>query len=270
MPDNFTHTTLGRTGLYVHRLGLSATYRPGQKAVHQALDAGINYFFCFGIDSHMLKALRDLPPSMRQKLVYVSGAGTYILFCQDMRKALERRLRQLRTDYLDVFLFMGAQREKHVSPKAMEDLQRLKDDGRIRFTGLSTHDRPFAGKMAAQGNLDVIMMRYNAAHRGAEQDIFPHLAAHNPGIVSFTATRWRYLIRRNNNWPKDRPIPTPGQCYRFVLSNPHVHVCMTAPTNGRQLAENIAALNQGPLSGEEMEFMNAYGDAVHHTKKWFM
>jgi len=116
----------------------------------------------------------------------------------------------------------------------------------------------------------MIMMRYNAAHRGAEQDIFPHRAAHNPGIINFTATRWRYLIRRHKNWPKDQPIPTPGHCYRFVLSNPHVHVCLTAPTNARQLQENVAALNQGPLSGEEMQFMKAYGDVVHRTKKWFM
>lgn len=58
--------------------------------------------------------------------------------------------------------------------------------------------------------------------------------------------------------------------YRFVLSNPDVHVCMTAPSNAKQLAENIAALRQGPLCKEEMDFMREFGDAVHHTKKWFM
>jgi len=268
--SDFIHTTLGRTGLYVHRLGLSATYRPGQKAIHQALDAGINYFFCFGIDSHMLKALRDLSPSVRQNIVIASGSGTFLLFYQNLRKGLEHRLRQLKTDYLDIFLFLGVTHEKYFPERARDELQRLKDDGKVRFVGMSTHDRPFAGKMAAQGDLDVIMMRYNAAHRGAEQDIFPHLAAHNPGIVNFTATRWRNLMRRHKNWPKDRPIPTAGQCYRFVLTNPHVHVCLSAPANGRQLQENIAVLDQGPLSAEEMDLMKQYGDLVHHTKKWFM
>ena len=268
MPEDFTHTTLGRTGLYVHRLGLSATYRPGQKAIHQALDAGINYFFCFGIDYHMLKALRDLPPSIRQKIVIASGSGTFLLFYQNLRKGLEHRLRQLKTDYLDIFLFLGVTREKYFPEKAREELLRLKDDGKVRFVGMSTHDRPFAGKMAAQGDLDIIMMRYNAAHRGAEQDIFPHLQPHNPGIVSFTATRWRYLIRKQKNWPKERPIPTAGQCYRFVLSNPHVHVCLTAPQNRRQLQENIAALDQGPLSPDDLNFMQQYGDMVHGTGKW--
>jgi aryl-alcohol dehydrogenase-like predicted oxidoreductase len=265
--SDFLHTNLGRTGIPVHRLGLSATYWPGKKTIHAALDAGVNYFFLFGIDYQMMRALRDLSPSDRQRIVIASGAGTFLLFYQNLRKAMEHRLRQLRTDYLDVFMFMGILKEKHFPEKAREELQRLKEDGKVRFTGMSTHDRPFAGRVAAKGDLDVIMMRYNAAHRGAEQDIFPHLEAHNPGVVNFTATRWRYLMRRQKSWPKDKPIPTPGQCYRFVLSNPHIHVCMTAPSNIRQLSENVKALEQGPLSDDEMKLMLEYGALVHEKTK---
>ena len=58
--------------------------------------------------------------------------------------------------------------------------------------------------------------------------------------------------------------------YRFVLSNPHVLVCVTAPANLRQFEENVAALQQGLLSEDEMGFMKRFGDAVRHTKKWFM
>jgi aryl-alcohol dehydrogenase-like predicted oxidoreductase len=114
------------------------------------------------------------------------------------------------------------------------------------------------------------MIRYNAAHRGAEQDIFPYLQPTDPGVVSYTATRWTYLLRRPKTWPKDGRIPDAGLCYRFVLSNPNVDVCMTAPTNVNQFRENLAALNKGPLDAEEMEYMRKFGDAVHHTKKWFM
>jgi aryl-alcohol dehydrogenase-like predicted oxidoreductase len=59
-------------------------------------------------------------------------------------------------------------------------------------------------------------------------------------------------------------------CYRFVLSNPNVDVCLTSPTNLKQLEENISSLRLGPLSEEDMEFMRKFGDVVHHTKKWFM
>ena len=116
----------------------------------------------------------------------------------------------------------------------------------------------------------ILRKRAIDAHHALVEVEFPYLAKYNPGIVSYTATRWRYLIRRPRNWPKDAPIPTAGMCYRFVLSNPHVHVCMTAPSNVNQAEENLEALNQGPLSEEEMEFMRKFGDAVHHTKRWFM
>jgi aryl-alcohol dehydrogenase-like predicted oxidoreductase len=135
---------------------------------------------------------------------------------------------------------------------------------------MSCHDRKFAGELAAQGALDVFMIRYNAAHRGAEQDILPFLNHHHPGVVSYTATRRTYLLRRPRGWPTDGRIPTAGLCYRFVLSNPHVHVCLTAPRNLKELEENLAALRLGPLSEEEMGFMRKFGDAVHQTKKWFM
>ena len=46
---------------------------------------------------------------------------------------------------------------------------------------------PHIDRLAAEGALDTFMIRYNAAHRGAEQDIFPFLAAHDPGIISYTA-----------------------------------------------------------------------------------
>ena len=38
------------------------------------------------------------------------------------------------------------------------------------------------------------MIRYNAAHPGAEQDVFPHLAARQPAVVAYTATSWRKLL----------------------------------------------------------------------------
>jgi aryl-alcohol dehydrogenase-like predicted oxidoreductase len=161
-------------------------------------------------------------------------------------------------------------KSKEFPEQVLEELRTLRDEGRVRAIAISCHDRKFAGELAAQGVLDSFMIRYNAAHRGAEQDIFPHLTGHNPGVVSYTATRWSYLLRRPRGWPKDGRVPTPGMCYRFVLSNPHVHVCLNAPSNEKQLLENLAAVRQGPLEEEEIQFMRAFGDAVHARRKWFM
>ncbi|HNS96322.1 MAG TPA: hypothetical protein PLJ27_12225 [Polyangiaceae bacterium] len=54
------------------------------------------------------------------------------------------------------------------------------------------------------------------------------------------------------------------------MNNPHVDVCLTAPSNLKQFEENLAAVRKGPLDEEQMAFLRAFGDRVHHTKKWFM
>ena len=270
MNQDFTHTILGNTGITVHRLGLSATYRPGKRAIYKALDEGLNIFFCYGFDTQMTSVLREVMKSRRENYTVATGAYNLLLGHPNLRRTLEKRLRQLGTDYIDVFLFLGVTKEKHFPNHVREELCRFREEGKVRSIGISTHNRKFAGKLAAEGALDVIMIRYNAAHRGAEQDIFPYLEQYNPGVVGYTATRWRYLLRRPRGWPKEGRIPTAGMCYRFVLSNPNVHVCLTAPTNTKQLEENIAALREGPLCEEDLQFMRKFGDAVHRTRKWFM
>jgi aryl-alcohol dehydrogenase-like predicted oxidoreductase len=270
MQSDFTHTTLGKTGLRVHRLGLSASYYPGKKVIYKSMDAGINLFFGFGLDFQMTSVMRDVFKNDRSRFVLATGAYNLIWGYPNLRKSLEKRLRQFGTDYIDIFMFLGVMKGREFPERAREELYRFREEGKIGFVGMSCHDRQFAGKLASEGALDVFMIRYNAAHRGAERDIFPYVRDHNPGIISYTATRWTYLLRRPSSWPKGRKIPTAGDCYRFALSHPNVHVCLTAPRNKRQLEENINALNAGPLSQEEMDFMHDFGDAVYRSKNWFM
>jgi len=270
MDPAFLNGTLGHTGLKAFRLGLSASYRPGKDAILHGLDEGINLVFLFGIDTQMTAVLRDLPASRKQQLVICTGAYNYIWWRQDIRRTLEKRLRQLRTDCIDVFLFLGVMKPGQMPPRVFDDMRRLREEGKVKAIGLSTHDRQFAGRLAAEGAVDVLMIRYNAAHRGAETDIFPHLQPHDPGVIGYTATRWSFLMRPNAKWPKGERIPDAGMAYRFVLANPHVDVVLTAPSNRQQLVDNLRAVRRGPLDEGEMDFMRRFGDVVHHTKKWFM
>jgi aryl-alcohol dehydrogenase-like predicted oxidoreductase len=270
MASDFLHSTLGRTGWPVFRLGLSGSYRPGREAVRRAIDAGVNFFFAYGFDGQTLGTLREVFPTRRHELIVATGGYNAILWRSNLRKTLEKRLRQLQTDYLDLFMFLGVMKPEQFPASVHEEMVRLRQEGKVRAIGISTHDRRLAGELAARGALDVLMIRYNAAHRGAETEVFPHLAHHDPGIVSYTATRWTQLLRRMRTWPSNAPIPTAGQAYRFVLSNPHVDLALTAPTSVRQLEENLAEVARGPLSEEEMAFMGDYGDAVHRAGKWFM
>ena len=268
--EDFSHATLGALGRRVFRLGFSASYRPGKPAVHRALDAGVNVFFGYGFDWQLTGVLRELPSSRRQQLVYVTGAYNLLWWHPNLRRSLEKRLRQLHTDYIDCFLFLGVMGKEKFLNSALEELQRFREEGKVLATGVSIHARKLAGSLVARGAIQALMMRYNAAHRGAEQDIFPHLAAHNPAVINHTATRWTALLRRPRGWPKDGRIPTAAECYRFVLSNPNVHVCLTAPRSAKELEENLAAVRQGPLGEDDMQFMRDFGDAVHNAQWWFM
>ena len=270
MNTDFLHTTLGNTGIKVCRLGLSASYRPGKKTVYKALDEGLNFFFCYGFDSQMIKVLREVMKGRRENYVVATGVYNLLWGHPNLRRTLEKRLRQLNTDYIDLFLFLGVTKPEHFNTRVRDEYHRFRQESKIRGIGLSCHHRKFLGELAAGGAIDAMMMRYNAAHRGAESEIFPHLSPHHPGVISYTATRWTYLLRQPRGWPKADRIPTAGMCYRFVLSNPNVDVCLTAPSNLKQFEENLATVRQGPLHDSDMDFMRQFGDAVHAANHWFM
>jgi aryl-alcohol dehydrogenase-like predicted oxidoreductase len=268
--SEFLRGPLGKLGTPVTRLGLSATYRPGKAAIHKAIDEGINYFFYFGFDTQMPAALRDVIRARRDQFVLATGGYNWILWRSNLRRTLEQRLRKMKTDYIDIFHYLGVAQRKHWTPKIQDELQAIRESGLVRAVSISTHDRMLASDLANQGVLDAMMIRYNAAHRGAETEIFPQLPATNPAVVSFTATRWRYLTRRPRGYPKDARVPTAGMCYRFVMSNPSVHVCLSAPMNLRQLQDNLAEVRKGPLGEDDMQFMRDFGDVVYRNYKYFM
>ena len=135
----------------------------------------------------------------------------------------------------------------------------------MRFLGISSHNRALIGQIMASPNspVDACMMRYNAAHVGAERDIFPRVPTQNaPGLIAFTATRWGQLVNPKKMPPGEEPL-TAADCYRFALSNPYVDVCLTGPKTERELQENMQALTRGPLSEEEMERVRRIGNFVY-------
>jgi aryl-alcohol dehydrogenase-like predicted oxidoreductase len=255
--NSFLTSTLGRTGRQVFRLGLSASYWPGESAIRYGIDAGINYLFWYYWDQQMTRVLRDILRSERERYVVATGTSNFRMF---LRHGLDACRRRLGTDYIDVFqvFWVG---KTGFRPGVVDLLLRAKDDGKIRAIAFSTHHRRLAAELIRQGVPDVLMLRYNAAHRGAEEVVFPLLGNERPGIVTYTATRWRTLI--------EDPQPTAGDCYRFVLSNPNVDVCLTAPTNRNQLEDNLKAVAKGPLAEDEMRFMRRFGDAVHDRRDMY-
>lgn len=254
---------LGRTDLYVGRLGLGSSYGAPTKAIEAAFEAGCNYFYWGALRrSKMTNAMRNI--------IARGKRDDLVILIQDFRrspkgveKSLMRGLKKLGIDYADVLLL--GWHNKPPKPKIMDAVENLRKQGAFRYLGLSSHNRPLFAELAKDSRFDIFHIRYNAANRGAEEDIFPHLPEDRPGIVIFNATRHMSLTK-SGKIPADEKRPKAGDCYRFVLSNPHVDVAITGPSKASHLEQNLAEVAKGPMTEEELDWMRRIGDYIYSRK----
>jgi len=275
----FSRTRLPMVNKQVFRMGIAGNYGLDSSDIAFAADRGANYWLWGAGFKKVTQGIKEVIQQEREKHV-VAMLGYGVLGWQ-VRKSVENGLRKLNTDYLDVFKLGWLGRTSFYNGSVVDVLLKLKEEGKIKAMGTSIHDRKRAGRLCLDSDIDVFMIRYNAKHTGAEEDIFPHLAKRNPGIVSYTATAWRQLITPLKKpvemppWPGEAPsdVPplTPEMCYRFVLSNPHVHLALTGPKDRDQLIQNLKALEKGPLNPDEMAWVREYGRQVHtnHRMDYF-
>src|SRR5207245_2955336 len=118
---------------------------------------------------------------------------------------------------------------------AWEYLAEQKRCGRLKLIGLTSHQRPLAALWAQSGKLDLLMVRYNAAHPGAEPDVFPIAQQQRIPVVTFTGLRWKALLAHTPDDPPGFTPPSAIECYRFCLANPAVAVALAAPGNRSEL-----------------------------------
>jgi aryl-alcohol dehydrogenase-like predicted oxidoreductase len=255
------HTVLGRTGLRVSRIGLAGGYKAPTRAVERAFhEYGINYFYWDRRRPGMQAALQGLVKTARDELVIAIQSFDHTGLW--MRRSTEKALRVLGIERVDI-LFLGWV-TKLPNRRIMDVTGRLRDEGKVGSLGFTAHNRSFHGEMARRSDspFDVQMVRYNAAHRGAEQDVFADLPEGPPGIVTYTATRWGQLLRAKKMPPGEQPLSA-AECYRFVLTHPAVNVCLAGPRSEREMDEGLRALTEGPLSDEELARVRRIGDHVH-------
>lgn len=203
------------------------------------------------------EALRHLAP----------GRGRFTLVLQSYARlapvltwSVERALRRIHYDHADVLLL--GYWNSGMRPRLLDEARRLQRRGLVNFLAVSSHNRPVAAELATSGEFDVVHVRYNAAHPGAEREVFPTLPAENrPGIVSFTGTSWGQMLNPKYT-PDGERTPSAAHCYRFVLTHPGVDVCATGPASAEHVAEALAAREAGPLSDEELAWMKRVGAEV--------
>ncbi|WP_437973335.1 aldo/keto reductase [Sorangium sp. So ce295] len=261
MMDDWLHRApTALRGKRIFRLGLAASYGIDEDGVRAAMDRGVNLFLWTmrsgGLGNPLREALKG-----RRDSVAVVGYAQLGWFGWGVRRGAEKLLRELGTDHLDVYLLSWLGVGSAWTSATERELVHLRESGKVRALGVSIHDRPRAGGLAESSPLDLLMIRYNAAHPGAERDIFPHVRESKPSILAYTATAWRRLLKQPKGW--DRPAMTAGDCYRFQLSSPHVDLALTGPKSRAEVEANLDALANGPLTADEQAWMREFGRAVH-------
>jgi aryl-alcohol dehydrogenase-like predicted oxidoreductase len=189
----------------------------------------------------------------------VVAVQSYTRWPSLMEWSVDRALRTIRTDYVDVLCL--AWWNGPPPQRIVDAALALRDKGKVKKLMISCHHRPAFEGFIANPDVDALMIRYNAAHPGAEREVFPHLATRRPGTVAFTATRWGTLLDPRYV-PRGEQLPSSSDCYRFALTSPHIDVSLAAPKDAAQLDQALVALERGPLDDTELAWMRRVGAAV--------
>jgi predicted aldo/keto reductase-like oxidoreductase len=233
--------------------------------IQLALERGVTFLNWPGADDALSRTVAGLGARRDQIIVCVQFEARS---AADAAGELRSILAALHSNYVDVLTFYyveeSAEWDELTGPGgALGYCRAAQRDGTIRRLGLTTHQRPLAAVVTQSGLLDVLMVRYNAAHRGAEREVFPVAVAAGISVIAYTALRWGALLRPTPADPPGFAVPPAPAWYRWVLQNPSVAVVLAAPHNRFELEEDLSVLDlDGPYPPAEYERLAEHGRRV--------
>ena len=246
-------------------LGLAAHAEPSPRCIERAFYAGINFFFFYGPGhKEFVAELKPIAQSRRDDTILASGSGARTT--SGLKTARRKILSAIGGDALDIFFAEYVNPDDDVDEifgegGVLDELQRWKADGVIRYAGATAHDRKLAKRLAEDPRVDVLMHRFNMAHRKAATEVFPAANGAQTPVIAFTATRWGTLLKQQVDW--SGPPPTAVDCYRFCLAQPAVRLVLTAPKSVAELDENLAVMRLPPMSDQDCNHWERYGEFVY-------
>jgi hypothetical protein len=161
---------LGKTGLKVTSLAFGCMTTSDPSVIERAADFGINHFdtargYQNGNNERMVGAALK---KVRSKVIISSKSPGKTK--QEVLADLDTSLRELGTDYLDIWYLHMKNEPEQVTDDLLEAQRLAKQNGKIRFAGVSTHfnmDRMLS-HLARLGQTDVVLTTYNFAMRSVD------------------------------------------------------------------------------------------------------
>jgi predicted aldo/keto reductase-like oxidoreductase len=268
---------LGRTKEKVSILGLGTApvgegpigVEEGIRIFGEAIDLGVTYVDTARIYGNAEEILGHLVPKKRDKLFVATKVSTER--AEVAERSLNESLRKLRTDYIDLVHIhsVGSKNVDRVLGKggALEYLLKEKERGKIRFIGISGHNKPdnFV-RMLKTDQIDVVMCVMNYADRNIynfEGKVLPTARKHNVVCVAmkvYAGIKGGFPMHRSG-WvgcaTEARYLP---HALRYALDLDGVSVAVVGPYTVEQVRKNVEfARNYTPLSEEERDSLMKYG-----------
>jgi predicted aldo/keto reductase-like oxidoreductase len=267
---------LGRTGLQMSDISFGCSGLDNVATVKRALERGVNYFDTSpdysraGSEQTLGEGIKGFP---RDKLFIVSK------FCtpdnhlsndapvNEVIAAVEGSLRRLGTDYLDLAHIHACDSvERLMNPNVHEAFDRLKEQGKLRYLGVSSHTPHLETVMRRavdSGRFDVIMVAYNFKNWPDLTTIFHDAKQKGVGVVAMKTLKGAKHTALSDFTPTERESFAQA-AFKWVLSNENVSGLVVSINSLAQIDEYLYASGQ-PLRQADVDVLEKYDRLVAHN-----
>jgi aryl-alcohol dehydrogenase-like predicted oxidoreductase len=233
------YRTLGKTGLKVTVVGMGVMNCSDPAVVLRAFDLGINFYdtadcYMWGKNEEMVgKAFQG----KRDKVLIQTKVHQNEE--KKMRASVERSLRRLKTDYIDVLVWHGHSHPEEVSDtKLHEFMMKMKKEGKVRFTGFSSHTRmaSLLREASKQNYHDVALVSYNFNHSKELKEAVALAAKSGVGIVAMKTQAGGYKKGKMEGL-------SPHQAaLKYVLMDQNISTAVPGVTTVEEIEECAAVM----------------------------
>ncbi len=291
------YTTFGRTGLRVSvaglgcggfsRLGLGVGKSEDDAIaiVRAAIEAGVNLIDTAALYGTEGVVGRAIEPFDRSALVLatkaLAGRGERIVKPEKLVASLENSLRELRTDYVDIFQLHAVAPEDYVRTRdeLLPTLLRERDKGKFRFLGITETpstdpDHEMLSHALRDGLWDSVMVAQHMLHQHARTRVYPQTQRYGAGTLLMFVVRGIFAqperlaaeVQALGLPPLDFLLHAAGAssmmdaAYRFVRHEPGVDVVLFGTSDLTHLHANIDSITKSPLPAADLERLRSvYG-----------
>ena len=268
---------LGRTKEKLTILGLGTApvgegpidVQQGIRIFAEAIERGVTYIDTARIYGNAEEILGHIIPKRRDKLFIATKVSTHT--ADEAERSLSESLRRLKIDHLDLVYIhsIGSKKIDRVLGKggALEYLMKQKETGKIRFIGISGHNRPsnFV-RMLKTNQIDVVMCVMNYADRNIydfESKVLPEAKKRNVGCVAmkvYAGIKGGFRNHRSGYVGCATEAARLPHALAYALDLPGVSVAVVGPYTVEQAVQNVEfARKYVPLSKEQRHALLEYG-----------